>query len=372
MGEVTTPQELDERFRGIVGSLPTPTEVDPDPGKPLRDGTALTGELALELFEAQLASRHLDLAARWLRSFGEGFYTIGSAGHEGNAAVAAALPVRATRPCCTTAPARSTAPRAGRSRGRGDRPDPRRAARGGRRRHRTDRRRPAQGVRPPRLAIIPTTSTIASHLPRAVGLARRSTCAGVPGRRHPGRVAAGSAGRHDLADRRDRGLLVRRRVGQPRGAPRRRSTPPAGSTTPGRTCRCCSSARTTGSGSACARRTAGSPQTLQPSPGCATSTADGCDLADAYDAAAWRRSQYVREERRPAVLHLRTVRLMGHAGADAEVAYRSPAEIAADLERDPLVRTAQAAGRGRSAHARPSCSPATTRSAGRSAGWPRR
>src|SRR5689334_24882319 len=52
--------------------------------------------MALQLFEAQLASRHLDLAARWLRSFGEGFYTIGSAGHEGNAGVAAA--VRPTDP----------------------------------------------------------------------------------------------------------------------------------------------------------------------------------------------------------------------------------------------------------------------------------
>src|SRR5689334_23976287 len=52
--------------------------------------------MALQLFEAQLASRHLDLAARWLRSFGEGFYTIGSSGHEGNAALAAA--VRPTDP----------------------------------------------------------------------------------------------------------------------------------------------------------------------------------------------------------------------------------------------------------------------------------
>src|SRR5262245_65487208 len=33
----------------------------------------------------------LDLAARWLRSKGKGYYTIGSSGHEGNAAVAAAL-----------------------------------------------------------------------------------------------------------------------------------------------------------------------------------------------------------------------------------------------------------------------------------------
>src|SRR5579875_3134042 len=37
------------------------------------------------------AGRHLDEAARWLRSRGTGRYTIGSAGHEGNAAVAAAL-----------------------------------------------------------------------------------------------------------------------------------------------------------------------------------------------------------------------------------------------------------------------------------------
>src|SRR5207245_874428 len=45
----------------------------------------------LAIFDAQLGSRHLDLAARWLRSKGKGYYTIGSSGHEGNAAVAAAL-----------------------------------------------------------------------------------------------------------------------------------------------------------------------------------------------------------------------------------------------------------------------------------------
>ena len=57
----------------------------------IRAGSALTGERCLELFDAQLASRHLDLAARWLRKRKAGFYTIGSSGHEGNAAVAAAL-----------------------------------------------------------------------------------------------------------------------------------------------------------------------------------------------------------------------------------------------------------------------------------------
>lgn len=62
--------------------------------------------------------------------------------------------------------------------------------------------------------------------------------------------------------------------------------------------------------------------------------ADGCDSAATYDRAA-EAAAWVRRFRRPAVLHLTTVRLMGHAGADAEMAYRSPVEIAADLARDP-------------------------------------
>src|SRR5271166_5515148 len=58
---------------------------------PARPGSGLTGKRCLEIFDAQLASRHLDEAARWLRGRGTGYYTIGSAGHESNAAVAAAL-----------------------------------------------------------------------------------------------------------------------------------------------------------------------------------------------------------------------------------------------------------------------------------------
>ena len=50
-----------------------------------------TASRLLALFDAQAGSRHLDLAARYLRAEGRGFYTIGSAGHEANAAVAAAL-----------------------------------------------------------------------------------------------------------------------------------------------------------------------------------------------------------------------------------------------------------------------------------------
>ena len=52
--------------------------------------SGLDGPALVTLFESQVLSRHLDLRSRKLQAAGEGFYTIGSSGHEGNAAVAAA------------------------------------------------------------------------------------------------------------------------------------------------------------------------------------------------------------------------------------------------------------------------------------------
>src|SRR5258705_9053232 len=93
LSSVTTPQDLDERFRAGLAELAglVTTTVIRDADEPVRDDTALTGAQARALYDAQSTSRHLDLAARWLRSFDAGYYTIGSSGHEGNAAVAAAL-----------------------------------------------------------------------------------------------------------------------------------------------------------------------------------------------------------------------------------------------------------------------------------------
>ena len=42
------------------------------------------------------------------------------------------------------------------------------------------------------------------------------------------------------------------------------------------------------------------------------------------------------------ILHLRTVRFLGHAGSDAELGYRRPRDVEADLARDPLLGTARA------------------------------
>jgi 2-oxoisovalerate dehydrogenase E1 component len=62
-----------------------------EPGDPLRVGTTLTARVAVQLWEDQILSRCLDVAARELKRDGEGFYTISSAGHEQNAIVGAQL-----------------------------------------------------------------------------------------------------------------------------------------------------------------------------------------------------------------------------------------------------------------------------------------
>src|ERR687889_81659 len=167
---VTTPQNLDERFRDAVSAMAAAGDRRA-PGDPVRDGVALTGARARELFQAQLTGRHLDLAARWLRSFNEGYYTIGSAGHEGNAAVAAAL--RPDDPALLhyrsagffLARAATAKPEslmdAARDVLRGVVASAQEPIAGGR--HKVFGRAD--------LNIIPTTSTVASHLPRAVGVA---------------------------------------------------------------------------------------------------------------------------------------------------------------------------------------------------------
>ena len=53
--------------------------------------SGLAPETAVAVYRAQVLSRALDLTSRAMQKAGEGFYTIGSSGHEGMAAVARAL-----------------------------------------------------------------------------------------------------------------------------------------------------------------------------------------------------------------------------------------------------------------------------------------
>ncbi|MGI8667844.1 MAG: thiamine pyrophosphate-dependent enzyme, partial [Jatrophihabitans sp.] len=141
---------------------------DRDRSGPVQQGSALSIARADELFGAQCESRHADLAAIWMQSQGRGYYTISSSGHEGNAAVAAAL--RPDDPALLHY--RSGGFYCARARQLPGH-DPVRdilfgvaAATG----------EPIAGGRHKvfgnaELAVIPQTSTIASHLPRAIGLA---------------------------------------------------------------------------------------------------------------------------------------------------------------------------------------------------------
>jgi 2-oxoisovalerate dehydrogenase E1 component len=315
----------------------------------VRAGSRLTKALALELFDAQLASRHLDLAARWLRSFGEGFYTISSSGHEGDAAVAAALrptdpallhyrsgafycaragqvdePVDAVRDVLRGVVAAATEPIAGG-------------------RHKVFGRA--------ELAIIPTTSTIASHLPRAVGLAYAIEQSRLRRAPRPGQLTATAPRRGaPVPAAYPEDAIVVCSFGD---ASVNHAVAQAGLNTAGwfdhrgQRLPVLFVCEDNGIGISVPSPEGWVEAALRARPGLRYTRADGCDLAASYDA-AMEAVQWVRQERRPAILHLNLVRLMGHAGADAEVAYRSAAEIGADLARDPLVATATllvAAGR---------------------------
>ena len=165
--------ELDAAFRAAIDAL-RPAD-DPTPATTVDDP-----ELALDYFRAQLRSRHLDFAARRLQSIGEGFYTIGSAGHESNAAVALAM--RPTDPALLHY--RSGAFYCARA-GQVTAHDPVADIVASVTASVSD---PISGGRHkvfghPGLHVIPQTSTIASHLPRAVGLAfalHRSRRIGMP------------------------------------------------------------------------------------------------------------------------------------------------------------------------------------------------
>ena len=291
----------------------------------IRAGSALTGERCLELFDAQLASRHLDLAARWLRKRKAGFYTIGSSGHEGNAAVAAALrgddpallhyrsgAFYLVRAACASPPrdgvrdvllglvAAAAEPISGG-------------------RHKV--------IGHADLHIIPQTSTIASHLPRAVGLA----------------FALGRAARLGTASRWPADAIVVTSLGD---ASVNHSTAVGALNTAGY----CAYQRLplpllvvcedNGLGISVRTPPGWVEAATSGRPGLTYFHADGSDLADVYDTTL-AAAALARHRRSPVFLHLSMVRLGGHAGADAETGYRDRDDVAADLAADPLIGTAR-------------------------------
>ncbi|MBO9662832.1 thiamine pyrophosphate-dependent enzyme [Dokdonella sp.] len=325
---VNRAEVCDQNFVEFVQNWSGSPHHAPQADEAVLPGSLCTARDFLALFESQLVSRHLDLMARVLRVKNKVFYTIGSSGHEGNAMVA-----RLTR---HTDPAflhyRSGAFMAERFRklpgtdGRkldpimdsalsfaASKDDP---ASGGRHK--------VWGSKP--LWVLPQTSTIASHLPKALGTAvaieqaRRlahalpvpedsiAICSfGDASANHATAQTAFNAAAWTAYQKLPAPVLF---VCEDNGIGISVKTP-----------------------NDWIRASFGGRRDLD------YFYADGLDLAEGYEQVA-RAVHHCRTTRRPTFLHLRTTRIMGHAGTDFEIEWRSVEELVAVESTDPLLRSA--------------------------------
>src|SRR5690349_8174251 len=310
---------LEQRFYRSVrdGTLPRPRQ-----SWSLADA-GLTGPELVELFESQILSRQLDLHARRLHAQKQGFYTIGSSGHEGNAAIARAL--RHTDPAFLhyrDAPffiqrskqvpgidivydmllsfvASSDDPIAG-------------------------GRHKVLGSKP--LNVPPQTSTIASQLPKAVGAAYSMPLAkklGVPTAWPADSVVVCSFGDASLNHSTAQGAL-------------NAAAWIAYQSVPMPVIFVCED---NGLGVSVPTPAGWVEATVKRWPSIQYVSCDGLDLLDALRGAR-EAERLARRARKPVFLHMGCVRLMGHAGADAQEGYLSAAQIEAQEKQDPLLYSA--------------------------------
>lgn len=285
---------------------------------------------AVELYRCQVLSRALDRTSRLMQKQGQGFYTIGSSGHEGMAAVAYAL-----RPDdIAFLHYRDAAFQIARAQQGAETPvnldaiawdmllsfacsseDP---ISGGRHK--------VLGSRD--LMIPPQTSTIASHLPKAVG-------------------AAYSIGlsRHIEPEHM---LLKKDAIAMCSfgDASVNHSTAQGAFNTAGWTsiqgaalpllfvC------EDNGIGISTETPKGWVEASMASRPGIEYFSANALDIYETARVAA-EAADYVRTKRKPAFLHLTMVRLYGHAGADLPTTYLPKAQVEADEANDPLLHTAR-------------------------------
>jgi len=279
----------------------------------------------VQLFESQATSRLLDHASRSLAASGETFYSIGSSGHEGNAALArgfrktdlAFLHYRSgafflerarkepgSTPIWDIALSFSASAE-----------DP---ISGGRHK--------VIGSKP--LFIPPQTSTIASHLPKAVGAAFS-----IP--------LARTLKSFDSVLDRDGIVLcsfgdASANHSTAQGAFNAASWM-AFRNLPLPVVFVCED---NGIGISVSTPASWIKASFENRPGLHYVNGDARDIVDAARAVK-QAEEFVRIRRKPVFLHLRTVRLMGHAGSDLETVYRTRDAIAAGEAQDPLLHTAR-------------------------------
>ena len=316
----------DVNFSEFVKAWDGTPDAKPTPGEAILDGSALDAKGFRELFESQLISRHLDLMARVLRVQNKVFYTIGSSGHEGNAMVA-----RATR---HTDPAflhyRSGGFMAERFRKlpgmdpimdsalsfAASAEDP---ASGGRHK--------VWGSKP--LWVLPQTSTIASHLPKALGTAVAIEAAKRIG--HPLPIPGDSIAICSFGDASANHATAQTAFNAASWTAYQKLPAPV--------LYVCED-----NGIGISVKTPGGwiAESFRNRPDLDYFFADGLDLAAGYGDVL-RAVEHCRRTRRPTFLHLRTTRIMGHAGTDFEIEWRSIDELVQVEAGDPLLRSAQIA-----------------------------
>jgi len=284
----------------------------------LHPDASLTVKQALELFEDQVISRLLDVAARELKRCNEGFYTIGSAGHENNAVVGALL--RLNDPCFLHY--RSGGLMAARSRKAGvdmifdtllsfcaSKDDPI-----------SEGRHKVWGSRT--MWVPPQTSTIASHLPKAAGLAFSLRAARRTGKAE--QLSDDSIALCSFGDASANHATALAGINSARYAIRRGGTAPV-----------IFLCEDNGIGISVSTPNNWIHDSFCNQPHLHYFEAKG-ELDEVFDTV----SQAIttcRQLRQPVFLHLHTTRLWGHAGTDVETTYRTLAEIEAEEAKDPLL-----------------------------------
>jgi 2-oxoisovalerate dehydrogenase E1 component len=311
------PTILDEAFSRRVAAHDFPT--------PRLENAAPTAaaHLLVDLFDTQIMSRHLDLWAR--RSKGKTFYSIGSSGHEGTAAMAAAT--RSTDMAFLHY--RDAAFLIQRKKQAGGLTPLHDMALS----FAASADDPISGGRHKVLGcahtfVPPQTSTIASHLPKAVGAAH----------------SLGMAQRLQLADAvLPHDSIILCSFGDASANH---------STSQGAFNAACWAAYQhlpmpivflcEDNGIGISVRTPGGwiAANFAHRPALHYISCDGADMNDALRGCA-EAVTYARTRRKPVFLHMQTIRLMGHAGADVELSYAPIAQIEAAEAQDPLLHSAR-------------------------------
>lgn len=286
------------------------------------------GELSatqiIDVFETQLMSRHLDLRSRAMQKEGNSFYTIGSAGHEGNAAVALAL----NPTDMAFLHYRSGAfviQRAKQVDGQtplydmllsfcASSEDP---VSGGR--HKV--------LGSKALFIPPQTSTIASHLPKAVGAAFSiplSAELDVEGVMPEDAIVVCNFGDASANHSTAQGAINSACWASYQSVPLPLLL----------------ICEDNGIGISTHTPSGWIESNFRHRPGLHYIACNGLDVLDTYTATR-EAAAIARHKRQPVFLHIKTVRLLGHAGSDSEFAYHSERRIAEAEEQDPLLYTAK-------------------------------